>query len=297
MELFHNFSIPSMRNIFLIFVIHVAFISCQKENDINITPPPLPEQTTLNQPYSSGALHKMDIYLPAGRTTGATKVIILIHGGGWSTGDKADFNAFVDTLKKRLPGYAIFNINYRLAAGTANLFPTQENDVKTAIEFIFSKRGEYKISDKFVLLGISAGAHLSLLQAYKHTTPVKIKAVVDFFGPTDLVDMYNNPASLFSPPILLSSVVGATPVTNATLYQQSSPINFVTAQGPPTIILHGGVDILVSPNQSFALKNKLQSLGVIHQYVFYPTENHGWIGPNLVDSFNKIAAFLAANVN
>lgn len=283
-----------MKNIFLIFILSFVFISCQKEIDINID---VAEQTTLNQAYSGDALQKMDMYLPAGRTTATTKVIVLIHGGGWSSGDKADFTPFVDTLKKRLPGYAIFNINYRLAAGTSNLFPTQENDVKAAIEFIFSKRNEYKISDKFVLLGASAGAHLSLLQAYKYTAPVKIKAVVDFFGPTDLVDMYNNPASLFAPPLLLTSVVGATPITNAALYQQSSPINFATAQSPPTIILQGGADILVSPNQSLALKNKLQSLGVTHQYVFYPTENHGWTGANLVDSFDKIAAFLGANVN
>jgi acetyl esterase/lipase len=239
----------------------------------------------------------MDVYLPANRTESATKVIILIHGGGWSSGDKADFTVFVDTLKRRLPGYAIFNINYRLATGTVNLFPTQENDVKAAISFIYSKRTEYAISDKFVLLGTSAGGHLSLLQANKYVIPVKIKAVVDFYGPTDLVEMYNNPASIFAPPSALSAVIGATPVTNPVLYQQSSPINFVTAQSPPTIILQGGVDVLVSPSQSATLNNKLQTFGVIHQYVFYPTENHGWTGANLTDSFDKIAVFLNTNVN
>ncbi|MEO7922581.1 MAG: alpha/beta hydrolase [Chitinophagaceae bacterium] len=280
-----------MKNIFWISLFVIFFSSCKKENAA------LLEQTQLNVAYGADPAQKIDIYLPAGRTIVSTKVIVLIHGGGWSTGDKADFNAYVDTLKRRLPGYAIFNINYRLATGAPNLFPTQENDVKAAIEFIYNKRGEYMVSDKFVLLGASAGAHLSLLQAYKNTTPVKIKAVVDFFGPTDLVDMYNNPASIFAPPSALVAVVGATPISNPVLYQQSSPINFVTAQTPPTIILQGGVDILVSPNQSVALKNKLLSFGVVHQYVFYPTENHGWTGANLVDSFNKIQAFLEANVN
>ena len=147
------------------------------------------------------------------------------------------------------------------------------------------------------MLGASAGGHLSLLQAYKYSSPVKIKAVVDFFGPVDLVDMYNNPASIFAPPAALAAVVGATPTTNLTLYQQSSPINFVTAQSPPTIILQGGVDPLVSPSQSVALKTKLLAMGVINQYVFYPTESHGWTGANLTDSFDKIAVFLIANVN
>lgn len=285
-----------MRNRFVISVICFLIISCQKEDNGNGSPV-LQEEAKLNTSYGTDAAQKMDIYLPANRTTGSTKVIIMIHGGGWSSGDKTDFTSYVDTLKRRLPGYAIFNINYRLAAGSNNLFPTQENDVKAAIEFIYNKRVEYSISDKFVLLGASAGAHLSLLQAYKNTAPVKIKAVVDFFGPADMVEMYNNPASVLAPPAAVAAVVGATPVTNLALYQQSSPVTFVSAQSPPTIILQGGVDVLVSPAQSAGLNNKLQLAGVIHQLVLYPTENHGWVGANLTDSFDKIALFLAANVN
>jgi acetyl esterase/lipase len=253
-------------------------------------------KTELNVAYATDPQNKMDVYLPAGRSSATTKAIILIHGGGWNQGDKTDFNIYVDTLKKRLPGYAIFNINYRLATGSANLFPSQEMDVKAAIDFIYNKRTEYKISDKFVLLGASAGGHLSLLHAYKYTSPVKIKAVVDFFGPTDLAAMYNNPPNPLVP-ALLFQVTGGTPTTHATIYQQSSPINFVTGQSPPTIILHGGVDIVVAFSQSVLLDTKLQQMGVTHQYVFYPTENHGWVGANLVDSFDKITAFLNANVN
>lgn len=273
----------------------IVFTSCQKDAD-NGNPAPLPEKTELNVAYGTDAAQKMDIYLPGGRTTGTTKVLIMIHGGGWTQGDKSEFTAYIDTLKRRLPGYAIFNINYRLATGSANFFPTQENDVKAALDFIYSKRNEYFISDKYILLGASAGGHLALLQAYKYTTPVKIKAVVDFFGPTELVDMYNNPPNPLIP-LLMTQVTGGTPATHAALYQQSSPFNFATAQSPPTILLHGGVDIVVAPSQSVQLKNKLQTLGVINQYVFYPTEGHGWTGANLADSFDKIQAFITANVN
>ena len=284
-----------MKSLVSLFAACIVLYSCQKDtgNDPN---PPLAAETRLNVAFGADPLQKIDAYLPAGRTMASTKVIILIHGGGWNQGDKADFNTYVDTLKKRLPGYAIFNINYRLATGTANFFPAQENDVKAAVEFIYGKRGDYQISEKFVLLGASAGGHLSLLHAYKYTSPVKIKAVVDFFGPTDLVDMYNNPPNPLVP-LLLMQVTGGNPTTHASLYQQSSPWNFVTAQTPPTIILQGGVDIVVSPSQSLLLKNKLQAMAVIHEYVFYPTENHGWVGANLTDSFDKITAFLTANVN
>lgn len=258
----------------------------------------IPEKTMNNVAYGTDPLQKMDIYLPANRSTATTKVMILIHGGGWIQGDKADFAVQMDTLKKRIPDYAIFNLNYRLAAfPSTNLFPTQEMDIKTAIEFIYNNRSTYLISDKFVAMGASAGGHLSLLQAYKYSSPVKIKAVVDFFGPTDMADMYNNPGSF---PALSIALLfgGATPGTNPGAYQQSSPIFFVNAGTPPTIILQGGVDPLVNANtQSLALKNKLTASGVTNQYVLYPTGGHGdWDAATYTDAFNKIQAFLAANV-
>src|SRR6187431_3135347 len=148
-----------MRNSLLLLFIIIFISSCKKDDD--------KEQdmsvTMLNVSYGTDAQQKMDVYLPANRSTASTKVIIMIHGGGWNTGDKTDFNEYVDSLKKREPSYAIFNINYRLA-NTPDIFPAQEQDVKAAVEFINSERQEYKVSDKFALIGASAGAHLALLQ-------------------------------------------------------------------------------------------------------------------------------------
>lgn len=286
-----------MQKLFLFLFISIAVVSCQKENDDTPPPPPPePSKTELNVAYGADPKQTLDAYLPAGRKTTTTKVIIFIHGGGWSGGDKSELTQFVDTIKNRLPDWAVFNINYRLATGAPNLFPTQELDVKKAIKFIYSKRSEYGISDKFVLLGASAGGHLSCLHAYKYNSPVKIKAVVDFFGPTDLVDMFNNPAN-FLVPFQLMSVTGGTPTTIPTIYADANPLNYITAQSPPTIILHGGADIVVLPSQSVLLKNKLTSFGVSNQYIFYPTENHGWAGTNMTDSFDKIVSFLNTHVN
>jgi acetyl esterase/lipase len=272
----------------------IAMTGCQKSIDGSGTSAALPAKILLDVSYSTDALQKMDVYLPAGRSSSSTKLIVLIHGGAWSSMDKSDFTEYVDSIKKRMPDYAVFNINYRLATGTANFFPAQEMDVKAALDFIVSKTSEYNISQKIVLLGASAGGHLALLQAYKYATPA-VKAVVDFFGPTDMTDLYNNPAPL-APAPYLALIVGATPLSNPTIYQQSSPINFVTAATPPTIIFQGGVDQLVNPSQSISLNAKLQTAGIVHQYYFYPTEGHGWVGTNLADSFDKVQAFLSANV-
>jgi acetyl esterase/lipase len=273
--------------------------SCTKsDSGGDTTPTTIAAKTQLDVSYGTDPLQKMDIYLPANRSAATTKVIILIHGGGWVTGDKTEFNGpLLDTLRARIPDYAIFNINYRLAALPAsNVFPTQELDVKAAVEFIYGNRNTYLVSDKFVLMGASAGGHLSLLHAYKHQSPVKIKAVVDFFGPTDMVDLYNNPGSY--PAASIALLLSGTPTSNAALYAQSSPLTYATATACPTIILQGGADPLVNATtQSLALSNKLTTAAVVNEYAFYATAGHGgWDVATNTDAFNRIQLFLAANV-
>lgn len=287
-------------SLFSLIAVIVFAGSCSKSDTVNDpTVISISEKTMLNVAYGVDPLQKMDIYLPANRRADSTKVLIMIHGGGWTAGDKNDFAAAIDTLKKRLPGYAIFNINYRLASLPANnIFPTQEIDTKAAVDFIYGNRADYLVSDKFVLLGASAGGHLSLLEAYKYHSPVNIKAVVDFFGPTDMADMYNNPGSY--PSLAIAALFGgATPTSNPTVYQQSSPISFVNASSCPTIILQGGLDPLVNATtQSFALKTKLTTAGVVNDYVFYPLGGHGdWDAATYTDAYNRIQTFLNTNVH
>lgn len=247
-------------------------------------------ETKLNVPYGEDTAQRMDIHLPADRSADSTKSIVLIHGGGWAYGSKSDFATYIDTLKKRLPHYAIFNLEYRLAT-EKTIFPTQEQDIKSAIDFIVKNAAKYGIdSNELVLLGASAGAHLALLQAYKNELP-RISAVIDFFGPTDLTVMYNKPWHNMIH-FVLQSLTGHTPATGKAVYEQSSPAHFVTPKSAPTLILHGGSDQVVDISQSQLLKDKLKKAGVHHELVVYPRERHGWHGANLSDSFDRIIAFL-----
>ena len=284
-------------NLAAIVMATLLMVSCQKENSVgntNNTP-----VVYANVNYGSDPLQNMDIYLPGGRSVAATKVMIMVHGGAWASGDKAELNQFVDTFKRRLPGYALFNINYRLSAAPNNLFPTQENDVKAAIDFIYSKADQYAISNKYALIGASAGGHLALLQAYKYGNLVKPKAVISLSGPTDLNDMYNNPAG-GNPTVsaFLASVIGKTPAQDPALYTNSSPVNFVTAAAPPTLLFYGDVDPLVTPQQAVLLRNKLQAAGVAQQYVLYNGSAHvdTWNNAVLFDCFEKTQAFLTLHV-
>lgn len=79
-------------------------------------------------------------------------------------------------------------------------------------------------------------------------------------------------------------------------YASSSPVNFVTAQTPPTILFHGDMDGVVSPSQSILLNDQLGQAGVAHSYYTYPGEGHGWTGANLTHSFAQIEIFLNIHV-
>lgn len=281
-----------MKIISLLFCLALLFTACQKESKEK-PGAGVPEQTLNNVSYGNDAAQKMDLYLPAGREADTTKIIILVHGGAWLEGDKSDFASYIPILKQRLPGYAIANINYRLATPSGNFFPTQENDMKTTIDFLIQKRNEYRISEKIVLLGASAGAHMALLQAYKYATP-KIKAVVSFFGPTDMAALYNS--STTNTKLALQLLLGGTPTTSS-MYQQSSPANFVDAQDPPTILFHGQLDVIVNVDQSILLKDKLQAAGVTNQFTVYPGLGHDvWPTATMNEVFGKIEAFVKANV-
>ncbi len=255
----------------------------------------LPSSLYYNVAYGSDPKQVMDIYLPEGRSLQSTKVMVLLHGGSWSGGDKNSFKAYIDSLKNHLTDYAFVNVNYRLASSTKNKFPAQENDVKAALSFIVSRSGEYNISQHVVLLGASAGAHLALLQAYKYSEPVKVKAVVSFFGPSDFNYMYDNPV-FPQVPALLELLLGGSPVNNKSAYHDSSPISYVTAKSCPTLLFQGGKDPLVNPRQAELLRDKLEKEGVVNELIIYPNEGHGWHGGSLGDSFDNIARFLGENL-
>ena len=280
-----------MKNLIFFLAFAIVFASCRKNIDNGSAEP----KTLMNVSYGSDSAQKMDVYLPAGRTD-TTKLMIMVHGGAWMAGDKTDFNIYVPIAQKFLPGYAIANINYRLATVAINHFPTQENDMKSAIDFLIQQSGNYHISQKFILLGASAGAQIALLQAYKYSSP-KISAAIDFFGPTDMTDLYNFYSNNASTQADLEFLMNGTPASNPTLYWQSSPLNFVSAQSCPTIIFHGTADNIVPISESETLKNKLQNFGVAAQMISYQGLGHTyWPDGTMNDVFSKIQVFLKANV-
>ncbi|WP_298516455.1 alpha/beta hydrolase [uncultured Kordia sp.] len=268
--------------------------SCSSDDsDLNITPTPnnpstVAAVTTLDISYGSDADQKYDLYLPQNRTLD-TKVIILIHGGGWTAGDKADMSNFVELIQTDLSEYAIVNMNYRLANDTTSPFPMQLDDITTLIDELKARNEEYIISEDYAFLGTSAGGHLSLLWSYAYDTQGDVNMVASIVGPTNLTDeAYLNNADptiqayfdLFGEELVIPFL------------ETYSPFHRVTNAAPPTSLFYGGQDPLIPNSQGSGLSDRLTELGITHEFTFYPEEGHGWGGQNAIDTWNKFTAFV-----
>ncbi|WP_298420644.1 alpha/beta hydrolase [uncultured Kordia sp.] len=268
--------------------------ACSEDNDTVLSPTPTDEttveaKTMLNVSYGADSDQVYDIYLPQNRTL-ATKVMILVHGGGWTSGDKSEMSTFIELMQTDLPEYAIVNINYRLANDTTSPFPMQLEDISAIINDLKTKNEEYIISEDYGFLGTSAGAHLSMLWSYDYDTEADVNMVASIVGPTNLADQ----AYLDSADPAIQAYIDLLGMDLVVpLLEGFSPFHKVTASAPPTILFYGGQDPLIPNSQGMDLSDKLTTLGVTHSFTFYPNEGHGWVGPNAADTWNKFKTFVA----
>ncbi|WP_299107831.1 alpha/beta hydrolase [uncultured Winogradskyella sp.] len=287
-----------MKHLKLVFILLIsisALFSCSSDNDDNAQPQvldPLESYTELNVSYGSDSDQVFDLYLPANRTAN-TKTLILVHGGGWSAGDKADMNDFKDFILDQMPSYAVVNINYRLADTNNQAYPMQIDDITSVINWLEANEAYYTIAEDIGFVGVSAGAHLSLLWSYGFDTNNKTEMVCSVVGPTNFTD----PAYLDNTdPILQGLLVNLGLDTSIPYLEEISPYHRATILAPPTIMFYGGEDPLVPTTQGTAMRDKLEELNVTHEFTLYPDEGHGWVGLNLLDTTIKLKNFIETHL-
>ena len=278
------------------FIVLLINLSCSDATDTVLNT--LEETSFLNESYGSDSDQKYDIYLPEGRSVTTTKVFILVHGGGWTQGDKNDMEGYVSHLQTSFPNYAIVNINYRLASIGNSPFPMQIDDIKTIINQLKQKSSEYQISTNYAFIGISAGAHLSLLYSYAHNDDNNVKMVCSIVGPTNFTDTSYTDTTNAGFTALFNSfqlITGVNYSGNIEYYKSISPYHRVNNSAPPTILFYGGLDPLIPTTQGISMREKLNELGVINEFTLYTNEGHLWVGENLLDTATKLDAFITSN--
>lgn len=227
----------------------------------------------------------MDLRIPDG--SGPFPVILYLHSGAWITGDRKGGPA----IRQASRGYAVASIDYRLAPQST--WPSQIEDCKAAVRWLRANTARFDLDpDRIGVFGTSAGGHLAAVLGTTSDRPeleglylgnpqfsTAVKVVVDFYGPTDLLKLdeqklpcYGLDANAFyMPPSLL---MGCPIQQCREKTETANPINYITRDDPPFLIMHGMLDCLVPWQQSQMLYDALHASGLNATLYLLPTAEH-----------------------
>jgi acetyl esterase/lipase len=253
-----------------------------------------------------GTALTMDVYRP--KTGGNGAAIVSVVSGGW-------FSSHDAVPKKTIEGgYTIFAVVH----GSQPRYTMQDavTDLNRAVRFIRYHAKDYGIDpDRIGIMGSSAGGHLSLMQGLKPIPPdeksedpvertsSRVQAVACFFPPTDFLN-YGEPGKVAWTTTLnwlpspfdferlepdnkkkhySQHFVKVSPDEQKAIAKEMSPINWVTPEAPPILIIHGDADRVVPFEQSQRLVKKLEEAKVPVKLEVRKGKDHGWpdTGPDL----------------
>jgi acetyl esterase/lipase len=230
---------------------------------------------------------KLDLYIPHDRPN-AIPVVMFIHGGGWVAGTKEGWSlGLVPYLQM---GFAAVNVEYRLAANS--VAPAAVEDCRCALHWVMNNAAQYNFDvNRIVVTGGSAGGHLALTTGLltpeagfdrgctppdtmrwdkaDNTVP-KVAAVVNWFGITDVADLFSG----VNAKGYAIEWFGSLPDRDQ-LARRISPVYLIRKDSPPVLTIHGDKDKLVPYTQAQKLHEALNREGVRNQLVTIPNGGHG----------------------
>lgn len=257
-------------------------------------------------PYLGGdRAEKLDAYLPPDNFPRPVPAVLLIHGGGWRKGDKADPRErnIAQTLSSH--GYAVFSINYLLNIGKKDpatnefrvsrlAWPQNLHDCKSALRYLRAEAPRFGIDpSRIAVMGGSAGGHLAMLVGATANNDAinrdglyteqsnAVSCILDFYGDYDIRGRKVSPFR------------GASTEETLANEEAASPVTYLDAKTPPIFITHGTADKTVSVERSRLLAEHLRKLGVEHQYVEIEGAPHAFhLQPKQMDLRPAVLAFL-----
>ena len=277
---------------------------------------------------------KADVYLP--QQDGVRSAILHIHGGALIFGHRGGIR-HAELTRYLQAGFVVVSIDYRLAPET-KLAATVE-DVEDAYRWVRQNGPAlFKIDpNRVAVIGHSAGGYLTLMAGFRFQP--RPKALVSFYGYGDIVgDWYSRPDPFYLREPLVSresalaavgereisdalefekhrpfylycrqqglwpkEVVGIDPTTGRSQFDRFCPVQNVTRDYPPTLLLHGDRDTDVPFEQSAQMARELKRLGVEHEFIPISGGGHGFDGnaadPQTVRAFERVMPFLDKHLN
>ena len=239
-------------------------------------------------PYGDGDANKYDLYLPAESGKESYGLVVYLHAGGFTMGDKKEDASILQWLCSK--GYVTAGVNYtlRTETNTASVY-SQSVEIRDAIPVVVEearKRG-YPI-DKMTIAGGSAGHTLAMLYAYRDAAQAPVPVVLTFgaVGPSSFyqedwgifgLDKSDEAcANLFS--VMAGTIITPEEVADGSYLEKVKPIaaaSWITPAAPATVAAYGTHDKMQPFLASLRLKAALEENGVDHVYLEAMHSGHG----------------------
>ena len=242
------------------------------------TPVKVPDTVTLeaNIPYDKYADTVLDIMYPKAQSTEKRPCVVVFHGGGWVHSDKESTMSAL-CLPYLEQGFVVCNVEYRCGnnwgRSPANA-PAAVVDSLNATKWFVDHADKYNLDlNRLVSIGASAGGHLALMVGM--VTPeaklgpvVKVAAIVNCYGPTDVNDLLQRRTSW---------AVQWVPEQEGreALATRLSPMTYVRKDLPPVFTIQGSNDTTVPVVQNERLTAALKKAGVDAEMSLIPGAGHG----------------------
>lgn len=258
--------------------------------------------------YGNGSANKFDLYLPADQGKESYGLVVYLHAGGFTTGDKSEDARMLQWLCSK--GYVAAGINYTLFSEenpNANVY-TQSMEIKQSIPFVIEEAENYGYHiDRMAMAGGSAGGCLALLYAYRDASeaPVPVKMVFEGVGPSSFYPedwksygFDQNPEaaaqlfSVMSGKTITAQMFGTDDYDE--IMKDISPLLWVDENTVPTVMAYGAYDKFQPYEGSIRLDAALTAHKVPHEYIVFPHSGHGLQNDNEqgIEYYEKILAYL-----
>lgn len=243
---------------------------------------------------------KLDVYRPKTKNPKPRPTLVFIHGGGWRGGSKERYSLRMLPWLER--GWNFVNVEYRLSP--AAKAPAAVEDCRCALRWVFSNAQKYNFDvERIVVSGQSAGGHLALMTGMSAEEkvfdancpgqPVKVSAIVNWFGITDVGDLLSGKNKMD----FAREWIGADRLEDSGLVRLVSPLSYVREGLPPIITIHGTADPLVPYSHAVRLHETLAGAGVVNRLVTIKNGDHGdFSKKDSVRAYEEIMRFLGRNL-
>lgn len=227
--------------------------------------------TVVQKSYGKEKRQQLDIFIPE-KTVADSPVVVFFYGGSWKRGDKAKYKFVGDSLAGK--GFTTVIPDYRLYPEVT--FPAFVEDGAKAIAWV--RENVEQAQHGIVVMGHSAGAHtaalLALDQRYLEEAghPLSIiRGMIGLAGPYGFNPMeYRSTRPIFA---------------DVEVIEQAMPVTFACSAKTPLLLFHGAGDGTVIPENSKALKRRVEECAGNVKYVELDDIGHFFILLGLTDSF------------